>query len=362
MRTLTEKFRAIQEGKFTKAQFLRDARLEQPNLVTQYNSYDDAVSILKNRGLLFEAEATPIYHPPVVQVEDMFSIDTVERGIDVELEKMGVETPMLPDEEQYEKAKGATLKNLLKNPNFYIDSLADVKATGKRTDLMVPATKGTTKDKDNAMVKVQIKEAVKKLIYKVLETKPAVIKEEAFGPGFNAQLAFNLHKAITNKLRATGATFEQEWPIASAFGHFVNSVAKGGTNENKETEAINKLIDYHERTGLLPNGMSQEEYNNLTKRHKSSYHGRADRDVPFKGMTENETNGRSENKVDLAKQALEDLLDPETLANPELMDQFLQNLRDEFMTTPDLFDDEEGLAEMKTKAPRRRITSEGNIR
>lgn len=305
MRTLTEKFRAIQEGKFTKAQFLRDARLEQPNLVTQYNSYDDAVSILKNRGLLFEAEATPIYHPPVVQVEDMFSIDTVERGIDVELEKMGVETPMLPDEEQYEKAKGATLKNLLKNPNFYIDSLADAKATGKRTDLMVPATKGTTKDKDNAMVKVQIKEAVKKLIYKVLETKPAVIKEEAFGPGFDAQLAFNLHKAIINKLRSTGATFEQEWPIASAFGHFVNSVSKGETNEDVE---------------------------------------------------------RERNKVDLAKQALEDLLDPETLANPELMDQFLQNLRDEFMTTPDLFDDEEELAEVKTKAPRRRITSEGNIR
>ena len=305
MRTLTEKFRAIQEGKFTKAQFLRDARLEQPNLVTQYNSYDDAVSILKNRGLLFEAESTPIYRPPVVQVEDMFSIDTVERGIDVELEKMGVETPMLPDEEQYEKAKGVTLKNLLKNPNFYIDNLADVKDTDKRTDLMVPATKGTIKDKDNAIVKFQIKEAVKKLIYRVLEAKPAVIKEEAFGPSFNAQLAFNLHKAIINKLRATGATFEQEWPIASAFGHFVNSVSKGETNENNEREG---------------------------------------------------------NKIDLAKQALEDLLDPETLANPELMDQFLQNLRDEFMTTSDLFDDEEELAEIKTKTPRRRITSEGNIR
>lgn len=305
MRTLTEKFRAIQEGRFTKAQFLRDARLEQPNLVSQHNSYDDAVSILRNRGLLFEAEALPVYHPPVVQVEDMFSIDTVERGIDVELEKMGVQTSMLPDEEEYEKAKGTTLKNLLKNPNFYIDNLADIKTTGKRTDLMVPATRATVKDKDNGMVKIQIKEAVKKLIYKALQTQPTVIREEAFGPGLNLQLAYNLHKAIIRRLRSTGATFEQEWPLTSAFGHFVNSVAKGETNENIH---------------------------------------------------------REENKVDLAKQALEDLLDPETLANPELMDQFLQNLRDEFMTTPDLFDDEEELAEVKTKAPRRRITSEGNIR
>ena len=58
MRTLQEKYNAIQEGKFSKDQFLRDARLEQPNLVTQYNGYDDAVKILKNRGMIQEAAST----------------------------------------------------------------------------------------------------------------------------------------------------------------------------------------------------------------------------------------------------------------------------------------------------------------
>lgn len=55
MRTLQEKYNGINEGKFTKDQFLRDARMEQPSLVTHFNGYDDAVKILKNRGMIQEA-------------------------------------------------------------------------------------------------------------------------------------------------------------------------------------------------------------------------------------------------------------------------------------------------------------------
>ena len=54
MRTLQEKYNAIQEGAFSKDQFLRDARMQHPTLVTQYNGYDDAVQILKNRGMISE--------------------------------------------------------------------------------------------------------------------------------------------------------------------------------------------------------------------------------------------------------------------------------------------------------------------
>lgn len=56
MRTLQEKYNAIQEGSFSKDQFLRDARMQHPTLVTQYNRYDDAVIILKNRGMIFETK------------------------------------------------------------------------------------------------------------------------------------------------------------------------------------------------------------------------------------------------------------------------------------------------------------------
>ena len=54
MRTLQEKYNGVNEGAFSKEQFLRDARMQLPNLVSQYNGYDDAIQILKNRGMIQE--------------------------------------------------------------------------------------------------------------------------------------------------------------------------------------------------------------------------------------------------------------------------------------------------------------------
>ena len=54
MRTLQEKYNAIQEGKFSKDHFLAEARMQQPQLITRFNGYDDAVQILKNRGMIQE--------------------------------------------------------------------------------------------------------------------------------------------------------------------------------------------------------------------------------------------------------------------------------------------------------------------
>jgi len=58
MRTLQEKYNAIQEGKFSKEHFLAEARMQQPQLVTRFNGYNDAVQILKNRGMIRETYST----------------------------------------------------------------------------------------------------------------------------------------------------------------------------------------------------------------------------------------------------------------------------------------------------------------
>lgn len=61
MRTLTEKYNGVLKGLFSKDQFLRDARMEQSHLVTQHNSYQDAVNILLGKGLISEVvEELPI--------------------------------------------------------------------------------------------------------------------------------------------------------------------------------------------------------------------------------------------------------------------------------------------------------------
>ena len=54
MRTLQEKYNAILEGNFSEAQFVRDARLAHPSLITQYNGFNDTVQILKNKGMIAE--------------------------------------------------------------------------------------------------------------------------------------------------------------------------------------------------------------------------------------------------------------------------------------------------------------------
>ena len=94
MRTLTEKYNAVLEGNFDKKQFVRDARLALPNLITQYNGFEDTVAILKNRGMVFEnlekyQEEKISDHEYTSNTEDMFSIEAVERGVDYELEKKG---------------------------------------------------------------------------------------------------------------------------------------------------------------------------------------------------------------------------------------------------------------------------------
>ena len=55
MKTLTEKYNAVLEGKFSKSQFVKDAKRELPRLISPYNGYNDTVQILKSKGMIFEA-------------------------------------------------------------------------------------------------------------------------------------------------------------------------------------------------------------------------------------------------------------------------------------------------------------------
>lgn len=72
MSTLTEKYKSVVEGTLSKEQFLRDARLSHPNLITQFNSYEDTVNILKNKGLIFQ-EISMRNEDPFDPYEDDFN-------------------------------------------------------------------------------------------------------------------------------------------------------------------------------------------------------------------------------------------------------------------------------------------------
>jgi len=122
MKTLQEKYKAVLEGKYSKAQFVRSAKMEVPQFISQYNGFEDSINILKNKGMLVEQEQkVPEYDKPSSGV----SLESLERGIDYELEKMGIDTATeVPSKEDYAKAKKKVEKNLEKNVNFYLHILA----------------------------------------------------------------------------------------------------------------------------------------------------------------------------------------------------------------------------------------------
>lgn len=151
--TATEKYRAVNEGQMAQAEFVRQMRLAFPQHITQFNGYDDTVSILKTRGILAEgslkAEALP----------NTVSIDSIQRAVDIELEAMGHDPVTCSDGEAQEQAKSKALKNLKKDPLHYYNLLAKESSKVDKNDKM-KETKPGAKDKDtfNDMKKADLKE------------------------------------------------------------------------------------------------------------------------------------------------------------------------------------------------------------
>lgn len=200
MRTLTEKYNAVLQGEYSKKQFVRDARLAHPNIITQYNGYEDTVAILKNKGMVFEAldkykEEKISDHQYEADTESMFSIEEVERGIDYELEKKGFNTIHRDfNEDDYLKAKDKAIKNLEKNRNYYLSLLGgeSTRIQKKRKDVMKPAEEKNAVDKDNGMKKATLSEG-----RRPKSKGGKVVKEDDYGNGGYVELmSADLDKGI----------------------------------------------------------------------------------------------------------------------------------------------------------------------
>lgn len=158
MKTLQEKYNAILEGNFSKAQFVRDARMELPNLITQFNGFKDTTAILKNRGMIFEAkkEKTKEYDQPTPG----YSIEALERAVDYEIEGMGLQSQETISEKDYLKAKTKAEKNLDKNPNHYLNLISGESNKVDKHDKYVEVKKNNHVDTFNGMKKAELKESI----------------------------------------------------------------------------------------------------------------------------------------------------------------------------------------------------------
>ena len=156
--TATEKYNAVLEGKMQEAEFVRQMRLAFPQYITQWNGYKDSVQILKNKGMIFENKLKDVR--PIQDMADNFSLDAIERGIDIELEAAGIDSTGTVSKEDYVKAKQKVILNLQKDQQHYYNLISGESAKVDKHDKYQEVKSNNHKDTFNDMKKAELKEGM----------------------------------------------------------------------------------------------------------------------------------------------------------------------------------------------------------
>ena len=157
MKTATEKYHAVLEGRLSEAEFIRQMRQAYPQYITQWNGYNDSVSILKQKQLIFEKKEAK---KDIDVLADQFPLNVIERGIDYELEAQKIDSTGNVSKEDYMKARVKVIANLQKDQNHYINLLAGESSKVDKHDQMVEPKKGNEVDVHNGLKKADLKEEV----------------------------------------------------------------------------------------------------------------------------------------------------------------------------------------------------------
>lgn len=163
MKNISGQYQDLLEGKMNKAQFLRNVRMMFPSFVTNHNSFDDSVRILKQKGMLNEGDAvkgTPDKEPTYDSLtpDDKIKYKKVEQSPEVD-EQDGI-------------YPATTITDIPKTKTY--------KKVKNESDGLEPIKDNDTK---NEMKKVKVvKESVEKDIEKAIKDKkidPAKVKAAA---------------------------------------------------------------------------------------------------------------------------------------------------------------------------------------
>ena len=152
--TVTEKYRAVNEGRMSKAEFVRQMRQAYPMYVSPVGTYDSTVQILKNKNMLFEEKEQ--------EVDDTFkySDDSLRRAIDIELEAMGLMSHGNVSMDDQVKAKKKAIANLKKDPLHYYHLISGDSSKVNKHDKEVEVKRGALEvDTFNGLKKAELKEA-----------------------------------------------------------------------------------------------------------------------------------------------------------------------------------------------------------
>lgn len=170
--TTAQLYRKHKAGEISRDRFLYEVRRDS-NLpwVTNTTSFDDAVKILKNKGIISEMDANVKTDPAVDRVNPYF----LKRGVNKLLSK---EDELTND--SYIDALNKAAKQLEKNPHAFDEEMfANAESVQKEDEKleMEEVKKGNLNDKKNEMKKVKVK-AVKSLKETAIEELTNSLKKK----------------------------------------------------------------------------------------------------------------------------------------------------------------------------------------
>ena len=150
MKSIFDQYKQLNEGKLGQAQFLRNVKMALPKFISNSTSFNDAVKILKNKGIITEAKAEPQEYG---MANDWCNPQEYDLGMRYELDKGTDE----------EKADKIVKKNLADNVAYYsqlhlagYNEDAMKKDRKKRTDLPIEVKKDNFIDAANGTKKVKL--------------------------------------------------------------------------------------------------------------------------------------------------------------------------------------------------------------
>jgi hypothetical protein len=229
--TTAKLYQKHKAGEVSRDRFLYEVRRDS-NLpwVTNITSYTDAVKILKNKGIISEADNNIKAIPEVDRVNPYF----LKRGVNKLLDK---EEEL--DNQSYIKALNKAAKQLSKNPKaFDKDMFADaedVEKEDKKLDRQ-EVKKNNFVDKNNGMKKVKVKslkEAVLKELTDSLKKKESINEDSHW----NYNLGSEVHtpQGPGKVKEIIGSTLTVEMPDGSLADYQINTIDHHTEKANSNT-------------------------------------------------------------------------------------------------------------------------------
>tara|TARA_B110000503_G_C7156613_1_gene417642 strand:+ start:683 stop:2182 length:1500 start_codon:yes stop_codon:yes gene_type:complete len=278
MKTATEKYNAVLEGKADKKEFVRQMRQQFPNFISQFNGFDDSVQILKNKGMIFEVKKEEPKTPEI-----NLPLEVIERGIDIELEAAGIDSVGYVSKEQYLEAKRKSLHNLKSNMNHYLDLMAGESNNVDKNDKMKEVKKGEEIDVPNGMKKADLKEnyteeQILSAIKRIKERKISTPIEEVEEP--------SLRETVTSAIGAIQSKYENIPGINQIIKEFIKAHAQDIMDGAEPVEGFNNYISTNYEALAETETSINEEDVALTEQVFDIIHaaGQAANDIPGTAM------------------------------------------------------------------------------